>query len=67
MLELCQLVFSFVLWYGRSLPPAQDEFKKYVRSDMMDVVPHQSEGMGGNDRYLIFCFQLLVLLKAQYL
>ena len=69
MLELCQSVFNFVLWYGRSLPPAQDEFQKDVKSGMMDVVPHQCEGMGGNDRYLIFCFQQLVIIllhNAEY-
>ena len=37
---------NFVLWYVRSLPPAQDEFKKDVRGGMMDVVPHQCEGAG---------------------
>ena len=62
-------MFNFFLWYGRSLPPAQDEFQKDVKSGMMDVVPHQCEGMGGNDRYLIFCFQQLVIIllhNAEY-
>ena len=69
MLELCQFVFNFVLWCGRSLPPAQDEFQKDVKSGMMDVVPHQCEGVGVNDRYLIFCFQQLVIIflhNAEY-
>lgn len=59
---MSQFVFNFVLWYGRSLPPAQDEFKKDVRGGMMDVIPRQCEGAGGNDRYLIFCFQQLVII-----
>lgn len=37
---------------------------------MMDVVPHQCEGAAGNDRYLIFFLQQLVIIllrNAQYL
>ena len=36
----------------------------------MDVVPHQCEEVAGNDRYLIFFFQQLVIIflcNAQYL
>ena len=57
-------MFNFVLWCGRSLPPAQDEFQKDVKSGMMDVVQHQREGMGGNDRYY---FNLLFSTVSYYI